>query len=160
MWEPRTPSERALVLAAISGLKVTYGPTLLAASTRRPWAGPLALAALGELVMDKLGFLPPRSRLPLLVPRALAGAWVARESLRAEGMDEPWAAPMGAAAAAAVAVVAPTARAVVGKALGVPDPFVGLAEDYCALQLGTRALDMPMNQLTGVVGEAVEDLRR
>src|SRR3954453_9515193 len=108
MWEPRTPSERAMVLAAITGLKLTYGPTLLLAASRRPWGRYLAVAAMGELVLDKLGILPSRSRLPLLIPRALVGAWVAREAMMAEAEAGPWIAPMGAAVAAGTAVLAPT----------------------------------------------------
>src|SRR4051794_22713736 len=103
MWEPRTPTGRAMVLAAVAGLKLTYGPPLLAAASRRPGAGSLAAAAIGELVLDKLGVFPSRSRLPLLIPRALVGGWVAREVMRAEGADGRWAAPLGAAIAAGTA---------------------------------------------------------
>jgi hypothetical protein len=73
--------ERALTLAAVTGLKVAMGPALLATAQRRSEAPVLVAAALGEMVLDKLGILPSRSRLPLLLPRAAAGAWVARESL-------------------------------------------------------------------------------
>jgi hypothetical protein len=68
------------------------------------------LAALGEMVLDKVGVFPPRYRPPLLIPHALAGAWVAHESLREEGVDDPWGAAMGAVVAAGVSAVAPIVR--------------------------------------------------
>lgn len=160
MWEPRTPTERALVLAAVTGLKLTYGPTLLASSSRRPGAGYLAVASIGELVLDKLGVLPSRSRLPLLIPRALAGAWVAREVAKAQGGNAAWAAPMGAAVAAGTALLAPTLRGAVQRHLGVPDPLLGLAEDWIAVGLGSRAVGMPTEELAARAGQSIGEARR
>jgi hypothetical protein len=159
-WEPRTPSERAMVLAAITGLKLTYGPTLLLASSRRPWARYFVVAAMGELVLDKLGVLPSRSHLSLLIPRALAGAWVAREVMRAHGADSPWTAPMGAAVAAGTAVLAPRIRAVSQKHLAIPDPLLGLVEDWVALHLGTRAVDVPMDRLAAMTRQAIVEVQQ
>jgi len=160
MWEPRTPTERAMALAAITGLKLTYGPTLLLASSRRPWARYLAVAAMGECVLDKLGVLPSRSRLPLLIPRALAGAWVAREAMRAQGAAGSWTAPMGAAVAAGTAVLAPTLRAASQELLAIPDPLLGLVEDWVALRLGARAADVPMDRLAAMARQALEEVQQ
>src|SRR5262249_15612314 len=146
-------------LAALSGLKVTLGPALLMTSQRRPERATWVAAALGEMILDKVGFLPSRARLPLLIPRAVSGAWVARESLRADGVDDPWAGPMGAAVAAGVAILAPALRQSARKVLGVPDPVLGLAEDYLALRLGTEAVGMPMGEVTEVARESVDELR-
>lgn len=159
-WEPRTPTERAMALAAVTGLKLTYGPTLLLATSRRPWARYLVVAALGELVLDKLGVLPSRSRLPLLIPRALAGAWVAREAMKAEGEAGPWTAPMGAAVAAGAAVLAPTVRAASQKLLAMPDPLLGLVEDWVALRLGTQAVGVPMDRLAALARQAIEEVQQ
>ena len=95
------PFEKAMKLAVVTGLRAALGPALLAASQNRPERGTLAMAAMGEMVVDKLPLVPSRARLPLLLPRAAAGYWVAQQSLRQDGVDEPWAAPMGAAVAAA-----------------------------------------------------------
>jgi hypothetical protein len=40
------------------------------------------------MALDKVGIFPSRFRPPLLIPHTLAGAWVARESLREDGIDD------------------------------------------------------------------------
>src|SRR3954454_13545193 len=132
------PFERAMALAALSGLKIALGPAFLTTAWRRPESRSWMMAALGEMVLDKVGVFPSRSRLPLLIPHALAGAWVARESMREDGVDDPWAAPMGAVVAAGVSTIAPMIRITASKVLGIPDVLLGLGEDYLALQVGTQ----------------------
>jgi len=151
--------ERAMALAALTGLKVSLGPALLATSRRWPGRQNWIMAAMGEMVLDKLGFLPARYRPALLIPRTLAGAWVAHESLREDGEDDPWAAVAGGMVAAGVAVAAPIARMAINKVIGIPDPLLGLAEDYMALSCGTQVLEMPMDELTGAAREMIDDVR-
>jgi hypothetical protein len=151
--------ERAMVLAALSGLKIAMGPAFLATSRRWPSRQSWIAAAMGEMVLDKLGIFPPRYRLPLLIPHTLAGAWVARESLREDGEDDPWAAIAGGMVAAGVAVAAPAVRMAINKVVGVPDALLGLGEDYLALSYGTQALDLPMDELTGAAREFLESAR-
>ncbi|MDQ2621856.1 MAG: hypothetical protein M3Y45_02325, partial [Actinomycetota bacterium] len=126
----KTPLERAMALAAVCGSKATLGPAFLESSRRSPKAGSWILGALGEMFLDKTGLLPPRYRPALMIPHALAGAWVARETMRDEGIDDPSVPVMGAIVAAGVAGVAPMARMVLSRGLGVSDPVLGLAEDY------------------------------
>jgi hypothetical protein len=151
--------EKAMKLAVLSGLKATLGPALFMTAQRRPNREAWVAAAIGELVLDKMGILPSRSRLPVLIPRAISGAWVARESMRADGIDDPWAAPMGAAVAAGVATFAPMLRKSGSRLLGIPDPILGLAEDYLALRLGTDAVGMSMSEVTDAARQSVEDLK-
>jgi hypothetical protein len=151
--------ERAMALAALSGLKIALGPAFLATSRRWPSRQNWIMAALGEMVLDKLGVFPPRYRLPLLIPHSLAGAWVARESMIEEGEDDPWVAVAGAAVAAGVAVAAPIARIAINKVVGVPDALLGLGEDYLALSYGSQALDVPMDEITGAAREMFDDVR-
>jgi hypothetical protein len=151
--------ERAMALAALSGLKIALGPSLLATSRRWPSRQTWMMAALGEMVFDKLGVFPPRYRPSLLIPHSLAGAWVARESLRGEGEDDPWAAVAGGVVAAGVAVAAPVVRMTINKVIGIPDPVLGLAEDYMAVSCGAQVLEMPMDELTGVAREMFEDVK-
>jgi len=151
--------EKAMRLAVLSGLKVALGPAFLTAAQRRPEGRYWAMAALGEMVLDKVGIFPSRSALPLLIPHALSGAWVARESMREDGEDDPWAAPMGAAVAAGVSTFAPMLRITVRRVLGVPDPLLGLLEDYLALKLGTEAVGLSMDEVTQVAKDSVEELR-
>ncbi len=129
-----SPVERALLLGVVSGLKASLGPALISAARDRPERKMLAMAAMGEMVLDKLPFLPSRSRLPLLLPRAFAGYWSAKQSLEKDGVQEGSTAYTAAAVSAGVAMFAPMIRATVRKVLGVPDAFVGAAEDYLAPQ--------------------------
>lgn len=155
----KTPIERAMALAAVSGSKAALGPAFLEASRRSPRAGSWILGALGEMFLDKTGLLPARYRPSLLIAHAAAGAWVARETLKDEGIDDPSAPVMGAVVAAGVAGVAPIARAILNRGLGVSDPLLGLAEDYLVLKLGGDATGMSFNQMGERAREAVEDLR-
>src|SRR3954452_9179587 len=152
--------ERAMALAALSGLKIALGPAFLATARRWPSRQSWVTAALGEMVLDKLGVFPPRYRPSLLIPHTLAGAWVARESARADGEDDPWTAVAGGIVAASVAIAAPIVRIAASKALGVPDALLGLGEDYLALQCGTQVMDLPMDQVTGAAYEVFEDARK
>jgi len=158
MMNSNQPFTRAMMLAALSGLKIALGPAFLTTARRRPESRNWVLAALGEMVLDKAGVFPSRFRPQLLIPHTLAGAWVARESMREDGIDDPWAAPMGAVIAAGVASVAPMVRITANKVLGVHDVFLGLAEDYLALQLGTQAMDMSMQQVTEAARETVGEV--
>jgi len=148
-----------MALAAVSGSKVMLGPAFLESSRDGPRAGNWILGALGEMFLDKTGLLPARYRPSLLIAHALSGAWVAREVMRKEGIDDPSAPVMGAVVAAGVAGVAPIARMALSRGLGVSDPLLGLAEDYLALKLGGDAAGMTFNQMGECAREAVEDLR-
>jgi hypothetical protein len=155
----KTPFERALALAALSGFKVALGPAFLAASRRSPNTGSWALAALGEMFLDKIGIFPPRFRPALLIPHALSGAWVARESLRRDGIDDPTGPLIGAVVAAGVSCVAPMTRIALHKGLGISDALLGVGEDYLALRLGTEATDITMGQVSEIARDAIDDLR-
>lgn len=150
---------RAMTLAAVSGSKAALGPALLAHARRWPSRRNWALAAMGEMMLDKLGVFPPRYRPSLLVPHALAGGWVARESLKADGVDDPWGALMGASVAAGVAIAAPVVRMTARKILGVPDAILGVAEDGLTLGVASKNLDLSADDLFGAARESVEGLR-
>jgi hypothetical protein len=151
--------EKAMKLAVISGLKAALGPALLKTAQRRPDAGQWVAAAMGEMVLDKLGIVPSRRRLPLLIPHAISGAWVAAESMREDGVEDPWAAPMGAAVAAGVATFAPMLRVSASTILGIPDAVLGVAEDYLALKLGTETLGLSMDDVSEAAKESVEEIK-
>jgi len=151
--------ERAIKLAVVTGLRCALGPALLAAAHDRPERKNLAMAAMGEMVVDKLPLMPSRSSLPLLIPRALAGAWVTRESLRHDGADQPWAAPVGAAVAVGAATVAPLIRNALHTLLRIPQPILGLAEDYLALRLGGEAVGLTMDDLKQIGSDSVDELK-
>ena len=151
--------EKAMKLAVLSGLKAALGPAFLMASQRRPEVSTWTAVALGEMVLDKVGIFPSRSSLPLLIPHTLSGGWVAYESMRADGVDDPLAAPMGAAVAAGVSTFAPMLRIAASRILGIPNPVMGLLEDYLALKLGTETVGLSMDEVTQVARDSMEDLK-
>jgi hypothetical protein len=153
------PYVRALTLAAASGSKIALGPALLGQMARWPSRRTWAIAAMGEMLLDKLGVFPPRYRPSLLVPHALAGAWVAHESLKEDGVDEPMGAVMGAAVAAGVAIAAPIVRMTASRVMGVPDAVLGIAEDGLTLGIAAKNLDLSTDDLAGAARESVEGLR-
>src|SRR3954454_15870339 len=151
--------EKAMKLAVVTGLRSMLGPALVARSTNRPEQKNLALAALGEMVADKLPLVPSRDSLLPLIVRGLAGAWVAKTLQDDEGTDNPWTVPLGAAVAMGVAVAAPKIRRTLTVTTGVSDPVLGLLEDYLALRLGSDAIGLSMDELTQIARDSVEDLR-
>jgi hypothetical protein len=152
--------ERALKLAAVTGLRCALGPALVARSQFRPERHNLVLAALGEMVLDKLPMVPSRDTLPSLILRGAAGAWVATQVVTDDGSDaDPWAAPLGAAVAMGVAVAAPKFRRSLGWSTGLSPAFLGLVEDYLALKVGTEALGMSLGEAGSAAREAVCDVR-
>lgn len=159
MSSPKTPFARAMTLAAISGFKIALGPAFLAASRRSPNTSSWVMAALGEMLLDKIGIFPPRFRPSLLIPHAIAGAWVARESMRPEAIDEPMAPLAGAVVAAGVSCVAPMLRITLNKGLGVADAVLGVGEDYVALKLGTEATGLSLSQVAEIARDAIEEIR-
>ncbi len=159
MTDNKQALERAMTLAALSGFKIALGPAFLETARRRPSARNWVMGALGEMVLDKLGIFPPRYRPSLLVPHTLAGAWVARESLKEDGIDDVSAVAAAAAVAAGVAISAPLIRMAGGRILGIPDVLLAVAEDYLALYLGTRALGLSMGQVADEAREAVGEVR-
>ena len=151
--------EKAMKLAVLSGLKIAMGPAFLRASQRSPEARSWTAVALGEMVLDKTQFISKnRSSLPLLIPHAIAGGWVARECQREEGVDDPMTTLMGAAVAAGVATIAPLVRSTAYHVLGVPSPVLGLVEDYLSIKLGMDAVGISFDQVAQVAQDSVEDL--
>src|SRR5262249_59310541 len=108
------------------------------------------------MFLDKLGVFPPRYRPSLLIPHSLTGAWVARESLREDGQDDPWAAVAGGMVAAGVSIAAPMVRIAANKVLGIPDALLGLGEDYLALQCGTQPMHLSMDAIPGAARQAFD----
>jgi len=160
MTETKTPFGRAMTLAAVSGLRAALGPAFLEKSRHNAKAGNWVLGALGEMALCKVGVLPRGYRPVMLIPHTLAGAWVARESMRNDGVgDDPSVPIAGAIVAAGVASVAPIARIALTRGLGVSGTLLGLAEDYLALKLGGEATGMSFGQIGEAARDAIEDLR-
>jgi uncharacterized membrane protein len=154
--------EKAMKLAVVTGLRAMLGPALVAGAANRPERKNLALAALGEMIADKLPLVPDRDTLLPLLIRGLAGAWVARTVQQEDGDEtppDPWIVPLGAAVAMGVAVAAPKVRKTLMVSTGVSDTVLGLLEDYLALRLGGDAVGLTMAELAEIGRASIEDLK-
>jgi hypothetical protein len=159
MTNSKRAFERAMRLAIVSGLRSTFGVALLEAAYDRPNRKGWALAALGEMVVDKIPFAPSRASFPAMLPRAVAGGYVAGQVMEREGVEDPWAVPMGAAVASGVAALAPRIRGILSTVLGVPSPVLGLVEDYLALKIGGEALGLSGEDLKQIGAESFDEIK-
>jgi uncharacterized membrane protein len=126
---------RALGIGLVSGLRSMTGP----AATRVRAGGTPALVvpllALGELIVDKLPGVPPRTAPPALAVRALAGGFAGADLARDDG-DERIGFVLGAAGAIAASYLALRLRRAAGAATGLPDPLIAVVEDIAAISAG------------------------
>ena len=149
---------RALALGAISGLRSASGPAFVSRAAGRgdmdlggtPLAflgspllsKALVVAALGELVGDKLPSTPSRTALPPLLGRAVSGGLVGAAAFVSADRNVAMGLLLGSSAAVAAAFAGERLRALVGSETGLPDPAVALAEDAVVLLVGSRASKM------------------
>ena len=147
--------DRALKLAVATGLRAALGPALVARARNRPDRQHFALAAMGELAFDKFPYAPGRDTLLPTLARGAAGGWAAGQLIEEEGASEPWAVPLGAAVAMGVAVAAPKIRRMLAWTFGIPQPVLGLAEDYLALRLGAGAVGLSLGEVADAARESV-----
>jgi uncharacterized membrane protein len=107
---------------------------------RSPWIQRLTgAAAIGELIGDKLPMTPSRLDPGPLAGRFLFGA-LAGAAVMANGRRSPLAgAVLGAAGAGLGAVCGYHLRRRLGQLTSIPDPLLGLAEDWLAITLGVAA---------------------
>jgi uncharacterized membrane protein len=103
----------------------------------------LMLSAVGELVGDKLPFLPSRLTPGPLIGRmlfgGLAGAAVAKEARLHPALGGL----LGAGGAVLGAQAGYHSRVALGRATGVPDPVWGAVEDAAAVTLGMAVVRLP-----------------
>ena len=133
----RAPLASAAALGAVSGLRTFAGVSGLALKGTWGRGGRTAAlaAAAGEIGLDKLPMVPPRSDAPALAGRAVTGALVGRAIAGSRG------AGAGAACALATTYGSERLRAMIGQRTGVPDALLGAIED--ALAIGTAAAVVP-----------------
>jgi uncharacterized membrane protein len=152
---------RSVALGAVAGMRSTMPLALLAAAAQAPetpvaralagmgvprgFRSPTALvalgvAAVGELVVDKLPFVPARVSFAPLAWRLVVGAIAGAVASSASGGLAVRGARRGAATAALAAYLGYFARTRLSRRTPVPDPVWGLVEDALALGLGTLAL--------------------
>ena len=148
---------RTTGLTAIAGLRTMAAPALLSRALRRgdvrglrgtPFAAlgypkvstTLQLLMVGEMIADKMPFIPSRTSAPALSGRALSGALVGAALFVAGERHPVSGATLGALSAVAAAYAGEKLRVRGTEKLGVPDPILALLEDSIALFGGTRLL--------------------
>jgi uncharacterized membrane protein len=152
---------RSLALGAVAGMRSMTPLALLAVAAQSPDApvthalghlgvprqarssGSLigfTLAAVGELVADKLPFTPARIKPASLAWRSALGAAAGAVASAVAGGSATQGARRGAVAAIAAAYAGYFARTRLSRRTGVPDPVWAAAEDAIALALGVVAL--------------------
>jgi uncharacterized membrane protein len=99
------------------------------------------ILAAGEIVADKLPFMPARTSLPSLLARIGSGALVGATVCAAKKESPSIGAVVGAAAAVASAFTMLYLRRKAGRELKLPDPVVALAEDAIAIGGGLSVLN-------------------
>lgn len=142
----------ALALGAVSGMRSMMAPAAISWAARRSgvelgdtpfhsletssgWKATVALA-LGEMVADKLPFVPNRTEGAVLLTRALSGAGAGAAVFKARHRSVALGAAVGAAAAIGVAFAAFHLRKKAARKFDVSDQVIALAEDGLALGLG------------------------
>jgi uncharacterized membrane protein len=145
---------RAAGLGAIAGLRSFSAPALLSHQISRSnkqegvasllgsptVAAVLGVLAGGEIVADKLPWMPNRTDPPALIARAGSGAFVGATICRAKGRSAVTGALIGAAAAIAATFAGFHLRRAAVRDLGLPDTIVALVEDAVVVGAGTSLL--------------------
>jgi uncharacterized membrane protein len=135
----------AALLGALAGMRSMSAPAVIGQLSRKgalaEVAGPLAIVvhprfipvtgalAVGELLADKLPFVPNRTAAGPLLGRALIGGVSGAVICASRRRSAVAGALIGAAAALGAAYAAFEIRRQAGKRLRLPDFVIGLAED-------------------------------
>ncbi len=100
----------------------------------------LAVMATGEMLVDKLPFMPDRTQMASVAFRALSGAVVGGSYCAAYRRNRAAGAVLGAAGAVVATYAAFHLRRYLVKERGLPDTAVALAEDAATAALGRTLL--------------------
>lgn len=153
------PSVAAIGVGVVSGMRTLLMPALI---SRAPTTEPgrfltpgtaprrlqslalsraLTVAAVTELIGDKLAATPDRTQGPSLVARAASGAVAATVFAGWNGDARIPAAMLGLSGAIGSAHVMMRLRKASARLLDIPDPLVGLAEDCLAFVMGRSLIE-------------------
>ncbi len=127
---------RVFALGAVGGLRSMMPLALVRLGARDASSLAFAAAALGELVADKLPFVPARTSLPALGVRLASGGYAAGAVAREDGADVAVAVGLGVAGALAGTFGGYHLRKWLTTKGHVPDILVALAEDAVAAGVG------------------------
>lgn len=156
---PQRIYAQAAGLGFIAGVRALVGPMVLSHHLANDhqeraanpflsqFASPLmanllkALVA-GELVIDKLPFVPPRTDPPLLLTRASSGAVAGAMACAAHKENPILGAIIGGAAAVLGAHFGYTARTTLSESLGVHQALIGVLEDALVISGGAALMHL------------------
>jgi uncharacterized membrane protein len=145
---------RAGTIGACSGIRSLTPPAVVswAASTGRLDLPPrlrflshpgvtsfLLLSALGEVVVDKLPFVPSRTVPPVLAWRVATGAFLGAALALAREESGIAGALVGGTGGACGSYGGAALRAALGRLSGLPEPFPGIVGDALAVTLSLWA---------------------
>jgi uncharacterized membrane protein len=133
---------RALSIGAVAGLRTFTAPAATLGIDRHLWSGVAIFLAGGELVADKLPFMPSRLGPGSLTARLISGGLCGGSLARRYEGSAPLGLALGALAAAASAWAGYTLRHRLTER-GVPDFLVAVCEDSVALFGAARAVRTP-----------------
>ena len=121
--------------------ELSLGQDALDRWLRHPRAVQLfTVSAIGEMIGDKLPFVPPRTEPAPLFGRLMFGAAAGAIGGRSLGGSFATGATAGAVAAAMTAIVGTTLRQNLPRITGLPSIAIALAEDTISHLLARRAL--------------------
>ena len=150
------PYARAASAGLATGMRSTMAFTAMAYAARlgnfslrdhrldrvlrsKPALPVLGLAALGELVVDKLPMTPSRLEPGPLAGRLVGGSLAGALASRGRGGSPVTGALVGMAAALASSWIFNRGRTWIGDRTGIPDPVVAVGEDGLAIAAATYA---------------------
>jgi len=126
------PYFAALQIGFVAGSRALVAPAATLAAEDSIWTGLAALAAVGELVIDKLPFTPSRLAPPLFLARVVAGAYCGSSVAARRYGSRAGGAVLGVAGAIAAALLGSRVRSFAADR-DWPDFPVALAEDAICL---------------------------
>jgi uncharacterized membrane protein len=133
---------RALGIGAVAGLRTFTAPAATLGIDRQLWSGVVFLLAAGELVADKLPFMPSRLSPGSLTARLVSGGLCGRAVARRFEGSGALGLAAGAVGAAGSAWLGYTIRHELTERR-LPDWLVALVEDSVAVFGAARAVDIP-----------------
>ncbi len=134
---------RAFAIGTVAGLRSMTAPAATLLENESVWAGPVAFAAVGEAIVDKLPFAPARTSPPALAVRMLSGALCGAALARRQRTAPLVAATIGAIGAIVGSYGGYAARGYLTKKRGLPDVLVAAVEDAFAVLLAHNAAARP-----------------
>ncbi len=151
----------ALLLGVVSGMRTMMTPAVLALTLSRrpemvppvtpaqwfthPWvAVALGIAALGELVGDKLPQIPSRTALAPFVGRVASGALCGAAVVELGALNPWFGAACGALGGGVSTIGMFRARRRAGQVSGIKDPYLGVVEDVLAIAIAATIMALTL----------------